>query len=419
LNWSDWTVNKLGVYSLFISKLKFQEKAVLYLLLLKHSFTINRKGDDFMLMAYNELQQIFLPYEYSREALQRYRRQMKFYCPQCQQPVQLKIGQYNIPHFAHIANSNCERLFAEGESKLHLQGKVQLFEWLKKLGHTVKLEPYLQKLAQRPDMLLVKERQQIAIEFQCSTISHEKWQLRTSGYEKNFIQPLWLFQTPQKRSTQGIQKISISPIMQKIINVTAQGLAYLVTYDANTSRFIYWTNLLHVQGHTFIGKVQELTINKQHFPFYEPKPITKEEFQLYWQLYKKHCKQFVYQRLLHSKNGVQDSFLRSNYELRFTLTAMPDYVGVPVKDAEAIPMFSIEWQTIFLYFCRRLQLEPHELDERTMRSFLTEQNVAVTNQAVQAIKNYGMVLAESYKEDRFSNICEQMYAHLFAIATIY
>ena len=61
--------------------------------------------------------------------------------------------------------------------------------------------------------------------------------------------------------------------------------------------------------------------------------------------------------------------LRSNYELRFTLTAMPDYVGVPVKDAEAIPMFSIEWQTIFLYFCRRFQLKPHELGERTIRSF--------------------------------------------------
>ena len=66
--------------------------------------------------------------------------------------------------------------------------------------------------------------------------------------------------------------------MQKIINVTAQGLAYLVTYDANTSRFIYWTNLLHVQGHTFIGKVQELTINKQYFPFMSLSQLRKKNF---------------------------------------------------------------------------------------------------------------------------------------------
>ncbi|WP_285395506.1 competence protein CoiA family protein [Lysinibacillus sp. fls2-241-R2A-57] len=373
-----------------------------------------------MLSAYNEQQQLFLPYQYSREALQRFRQQMKFYCPQCLQPVQLKIGEYNIPHFAHNANNSCVQLFSEGESKLHLQGKIQLFEWLRKLGHTVKLEPYLPNLSQRPDVLLIKEQKQIAIEFQCSSISHEKWQLRTSGYEKNSIQPLWLFQTPQRQSTQGIQKIFIAPIMQKMITTTAQGLSYLVTYDAKVSRFIYWTNLLHVHGHTFIGKVQELTIHKQHLPFYVPTSITKEEFRLYWQLYKKQCKQFVYQRLLHSKKGARDSFLRSSYELRFALTAMPDYVGVPVKDAEAIPLFPIEWQTILHHYCRGLQLLPHELSEREIRLFLLQQNIEITDRAVQAIENYGMVLAKSYqKNDYFPDIYEQVYAHLFAIATIY
>lgn len=373
-----------------------------------------------MLMAYNEQRQIFLPYQYSREALQRYRRQMKFYCPQCQQPVQLKIGKYNIPHFAHIATNSCIQLFAEGESKLHLQGKIQLFEWLKNLGHIVKLEPFLRKLSQRPDLLLTKEHKQIAIEFQCSTISHEKWLLRTSGYEKNCIQPLWLFQTPQRQTTKGIQKISISPIMQKVINTTALGLSYLVTYDANTSRFIYWANLLYVHGHTFIGKVQELTIRKQHFPFYEPKTITQEEFHYYWQVYKKYCKQFVYQRLFHSKKGVQDAFLRSSYELGFALTGMPDYVGVPVKDGEAIPMFSIEWQTLLHHYCGRLQLAPHELDERSIRSFLSQQHIELTAQAVQAIKNYGMMLAKKdEKDNRFPDIYEQVYAHLFAIDAMY
>ncbi len=374
-----------------------------------------------MLLALNEQRQLFHPYQYTRETLQRYRPHMKFYCPQCQQPVQLKIGKYNTPHFAHNANSNCVQLFSEGESKLHLQGKIQLFEWLKGLGHTVKLEPYLPELSQRPDMLVTRQQKQFALEFQCSTISHEKWQLRTSGYEKNSIKALWLFQTPQrKQSSLGIQKIFISPIMQKTITTTVSGLPYLVTYDAKTSKFIYWTNLLHVHGYTFIGKVQEIATHKQHFPFYEPKSITKDEFHRYWQFYKKLCRQFTYQRLLHSKKGIQDSFLRSSYELHFSLTAMPDYVGVPVKTAEAIPMFPLEWQTIFHHFCRYLQLLPHELSDNEVRSFLIQQNVEVTDQAMQAIKNYGMVLAKSYeKNDRFPDIYEQVYTHLFAIATIY
>ena len=59
-----------------------------------------------MLIAYNNQQQLFLPYQYTRKALQRYRRQMKFYCPQCLEQVQLKIGNYNIPHFAHFTKIN-------------------------------------------------------------------------------------------------------------------------------------------------------------------------------------------------------------------------------------------------------------------------------------------------------------------------
>lgn len=373
-----------------------------------------------MLIAYNEERQLFLPYQYTREDLQRYRRFMKFYCPQCQHPVHLKIGKYNIPHFAHQSKNNCAQLFAEGESQLHLQGKLQLFEWLKKIGHTVMLEPYLKKLSQRPDLLVTSDRRQVAIEFQCSTITHEKWLSRTLGYKKNAIQVLWLFQTPLKNSSlQGIQKLNISPILQKVIAYTAQDQPYLITYDAKTARFIYWTNLLPVYGHTFIGKVQEITTNKQHFPFYEPVVITIEEFRLYWRLYKRYCRQFAYQRLLHNHKGVQDAFLRSCYELGFTLTAMPEYVGIPVKASEAIPMFSLEWQTILHYFCRGIQQLPHELNKSEIRYFLSEQNMDITDQAVKAIQNYGAIFAKNYQNHYIPDICGHVYAHLFAIATIY
>lgn len=373
-----------------------------------------------MLIAYNEEHQLFLPYQYTREDLQRYRRCMKFYCPQCQRPVHLKVGKYNIPHFAHPSKNNCAQLFAEGESQLHLQGKMQLFEWLKKIEHTVMLEPYLKELSQRPDLLVTCNPRQVAIEFQCSTITHEKWLSRTLGYKKNAIQVLWLFQTPQKKlSLQGIQKLNISPILQKAITYTVQNQPYLITYDAKTARFIYWTNLLHVYGHTFIGKVQEMTTNKQHFPFYEPVVITIEEFRLYWHLYKRYCRQFTYQRLLQNHKGVQDAFLRSCYELGFTHTTMPEYVGIPVKASEAIPMFSLEWQTILHYFCRGIQKMPYELNKREIRFFLSKQNMDTTDQAVKAIQNYGAILAENFQNYYLPDISEHVYAHLFAIATIY
>ncbi len=110
---------------------------------------------------------------------------------------------------------------------------------------------------------MTKEHQQIAIEFQCSTISHEKWQLRTAGYKNMHIQALWLFQTPQKNLTsQDIIKVTIPPIRQNAINYTSKSLPYLLTYDAHSARFNYWANLLYVHGNTFIAKVQYVPIKK-------------------------------------------------------------------------------------------------------------------------------------------------------------
>lgn len=374
-----------------------------------------------MLIALTEQSQRFISYEHTRDELQQYRQQEKFFCPQCHQPVRLKIGTINIPHFAHVANLACDQYFTEGESVLHLKGKVLLFEWLKKLGHTVELEPYLVRLAQRPDILLKKRDKLIAVEYQCSAISHEKWQGRTDGYEKEKIEALWLFQTPPKKSVvPGIQKISISPLMQQVITQPKQGLSYLVTFDANTSQFIYWSNLLQLQGHTFITKVQYLPIDQQHYPFLEPKPISKDDFNRYWQLYKKTAEQFMYQRLLRSKKGVQDPFLRSCYEMGYSLEKMPKYVGLPVKNTEAIPYFSIEWQTLLHYFCRQIQLQPYELCKGDIQLFLQQLDVEPTATSIQAVKNYCEILEKTLcSTDFISAICEQVYVHLFAIDTAY
>ncbi|MEK5230855.1 competence protein CoiA family protein [Lysinibacillus sp. FSL K6-0232] len=373
-----------------------------------------------MLIAYTDQQQLFLPYHYTREALQRYRRQVKFFCPQCLEPVQLKIGHYNIPHFAHLTKNHCDQLFAEGESKLHLQGKIQLFEWLQQLGHTVELEPFLKKLSQRPDLLITVEGNRFAVEFQCSAISHEKWQQRTTGYNKHHIKAIWLFQTPSEKQTiNGIHKLKISPLLQKALQPTQEGLPYLITYNAQTAKFIYWTNLLHVQGHTFIGKVQELPIAKQRFPFYEPTCITQQEFQQYWRLYKDACRQFAYGRLLHSRKGVQDPFLRPCYELHLSPSNLPLWIGIPVKEGAAIPLFISEWQIMLLSFSQQLCVEPCALTKNQIAHFLAKHQLEVSERAIKAIQQYGLLLKHIGHKEDLSDICEQVYAHLFAIATIY
>lgn len=74
---------------------------------------------------------------------------------------------------------------------------------VQKNGHQVELEPFLKQLSQRPDLLVTIDEGHFAVEFQCSTISHEKWHQRTMGYEKTIYKQFGFFKLlkAKKQST--------------------------------------------------------------------------------------------------------------------------------------------------------------------------------------------------------------------------
>ena len=65
------------------------------------------------------------------EALRAMRKYSKFYCPDCSSQMVLKIGEVKIPHFAHKNLSDCGT--SEGESALHIQGKILLHQSVEEL----------------------------------------------------------------------------------------------------------------------------------------------------------------------------------------------------------------------------------------------------------------------------------------------
>jgi Competence protein len=87
-----------------------------------------------LLIAQNKMQELIL-------ADQSLNKNEKYYCPSCQNPVHLKLGSIIRPHFAHFQNDACE-VFAEGETFEHIEGKMQLAEWLENLGMQVEIEAY-------------------------------------------------------------------------------------------------------------------------------------------------------------------------------------------------------------------------------------------------------------------------------------
>ncbi|MDF8375133.1 hypothetical protein G9401_06005 [Weissella paramesenteroides] len=123
----------------------------------------------------------------------------EYVCPGCGEPVCLKKGKIKIAHYAHKIFANCGAS-SEGESALHLQGKLALFQYFSKKYDEVKLEPWLSEIKQRPDLMIRRGDKWTAIEFQCAPITLDQVRKRMAGYRKLHLQTLWILgETYQKK----------------------------------------------------------------------------------------------------------------------------------------------------------------------------------------------------------------------------
>lgn len=321
---------------------------------------------------------IILSATMKREQLREWRSSTLFYCPQCNGSVQLKVGDVVIPHFAHKKDKSCTASFSEGESKEHLQGKQHLFSFFEKIGVGVKLEPYFNVLAQRPDLLVTTKTEQIPIEFQCSTIPIRLIESRTAGYKKAGMYPIWILQTPRNLTTlpQGVGIFQLSEFEKSFLTETPvapvkppKGIIFL-TYNPQFERFHYFSSLIHIAGKRFIGLHRTLPISKQIFPFAKPKAPTDDDLQSYATLYLSERKKFLQNRILHNRRGVNDPFLRTCYELRILPSELPLWIGFPMLYVNPFREHPCEWQLTFVHFLHKEKLVIDDLSEDVLYGFV-------------------------------------------------
>ncbi len=144
----------------------------------------------------------------TKEELIQLREQEQFYCPACHQEVIVKLGAKHAWHFAHKKKLTCTDEI-ENETAYHIAGKKHLYEWFKRQGLDVVLEPYLQDVKQRPDLLVTTSKKKYAIEFQCAKISTEIFLKRTNCYQNLLYTPIWILGGNQlKRQYSSIFRLS-------------------------------------------------------------------------------------------------------------------------------------------------------------------------------------------------------------------
>lgn len=291
-----------------------------------------------ILVAKTEEQELFyLTGKYGRKELHEIRSLKQFFCPSCQAPLVMKIGEINIPHFAHRTLSSCDT-FSEPESSLHLHGKLLLHRFFQQLNFKVELEKYLQEIRQRADLLV---NGQYAIEFQCSPIAVPQLKKRSEGYHQLNMQPLWIKGLKEPCLEEiGLLRLKTHEIAMR--QITGQE-SHILLFHPTSNRFYYHSNLFYISPNRWVAKTRSLQTSSQVFPFAVPKLLSKEEFNIVMGIFQNAKQQYI-RNQLYVQNRVKNTYCRLCYELRMDMTNLPKLIGIPVKGAECIKQTAVMWQ---------------------------------------------------------------------------
>lgn len=112
---------------------------------------------------------------HNKEQLKKWASKKILLCPACGKPYEYCHGRIKTPYFRHMDKTECDAFFSEPETDEHLNGKIDLFNWIKKQNgvSNVVLEGWLPATKQRPDIMFEYFGKQYVIEYQCTPIASE------------------------------------------------------------------------------------------------------------------------------------------------------------------------------------------------------------------------------------------------------
>ncbi|MFD1735329.1 competence protein CoiA [Bacillus salitolerans] len=285
---------------------------------------------------------ISLGREYSKKELEGLRMAHAFFCPSCREKVHLKLGEVRIPHFAHQLNANCDA-FSDQESMYHLNGKLQLFQWLKKQQYQPILEPYFQELKQRPDICFEEQSTKNVIEYQCSSISASLFKTRSHGYIKHGICPLWILGGKRiKRLSKDIYKLSLMDWLAASFIHNSPAIMY---YCSDTKQFVILQNIIPLSTNRIFASTKTFPLSQTSIKnLVSPQPNNLEAFLPCWiqmkQKWRVTCTQYP--------STSMKKLLSLYYSKNVYPSLLPPEIGIPLPSMYWIHTSPMVWQSWIL-----------------------------------------------------------------------
>ncbi|SFL36652.1 Competence protein CoiA-like family, contains a predicted nuclease domain [Gracilibacillus orientalis] len=232
-----------------------------------------------MLQAVNQVGELVPIWKMNRDEIKQKRKE-RFFCPDCSEPLMIKAGMKNTPHFAHHSKSNCT---LSGEGSYHENGKKDIYLWLHEQGYQVALEHYFPDIRQRADVYLELKKKRIAIEYQCAAISIQEICQRTAGYRSIGVIPIWILGA-NKLQRRGTHSLNIPSNDHAFLHQFHPSLpTSIFYYCSNTKRLIIYQDLIFLSKTKVFGALHISPLTSLVWSdLFRPRYCNKKLFNKYW-----------------------------------------------------------------------------------------------------------------------------------------
>ncbi|TFD99292.1 competence protein CoiA [Jeotgalibacillus salarius] len=282
-------------------------------------------------------------------------RKHAYRCPLCKSPVILKSGQKVMPHFAHKSIAQCSG-FSEGESNAHLNAKTELNKWFQLQSFSTELEKSYEPIHRRTDISVKSGRHEFAVEFQCSVISSELQQKRSSDYREMGLIPFWLL--PSELLSKS-NLVKLTPFTQQFIKYsTYLDQYFLIMYSASNQSFTVVDHIIPLSKSLFYTSRSVFPQDKVTFPSF---PLllmsaTKEMYDVHVKMNEKWILNvFKYRR------NIKDPLMIRIYTTGSSVFQTPSWVGLLLRSNIYYYSSPMEWQLYLFLAMKKSQLFSREI----------------------------------------------------------
>lgn len=275
----------------------------------------------------------------TKHELRKIRLIKRFFCPRCRERVIFRAGQKVIPHFAHQSASYCSE--KGGESAYHMEGKLQLYQWLRRQYTEVHLEKYIAEIKQRPDILLKIAHRTIAIELQCAVIDSQIIRQRNAGYKQAGITPIWLLGANFFKRI-GKHKMKVNSFMMEVLQkFSAETSSQLIYYCPATQSFFKASNLHLITNHHAIAHLSFYKAHQTIFPqLLISQFLNKQQLNTTWLYEKKRLRLGQGPRY-----GRELKWRQWLYQKGYYVEQLPAVIHLPVASQYLMKVPTWHWQS--------------------------------------------------------------------------